>query len=67
MDANKEDKEAKVSKTGLDTSHANSGVWLVKVPHYISSQWKSCPGDLVAGHLDITRYIFRAGLSARHT
>ena len=55
MDMNKEEKG--VSKTGLDTSNANLGVWLVKVPQYVSSQWKNCPGGFLAGNLDITRYL----------
>ena len=37
-------------------SSASRGVWLVKVPKYISSRWDKCPGNITAGQLNITRY-----------
>lgn len=39
----------------LDMASASRGVWLVKVPKYISSRWDKCPGDIKAGHLSITK------------
>ena len=59
------DKESKLKKEkdgpviyekDLDMAGAGRGVWLVKVPKYISSRWDKCPGDIKAGHLSITKY-----------
>lgn len=55
MEAKKEKKEAAVYEKDLDISGASRGVWLVKVPKYISSRWEKCPGNVVAGHLNITK------------
>ncbi len=54
----KKEKEAVVYEKDLDISGASRGVWLVKVPKYISSRWEKCPGSAVAGHLNITKYAF---------
>ncbi|XP_054711515.1 general transcription factor IIF subunit 2-like [Uloborus diversus] len=39
----------------LDCSNASRGVWLVKVPKYISSLWEKAPPTSEAGRLKITR------------
>ena len=60
------DKESKLKKEkdgpliyekDLDMAGAGRGVWLVKVPKYISQRWDKCPGDIKAGHLSITKYV----------
>ena len=43
------------SGNNLDMSRSQRGVWLVKVPKYISNRWNKCPGDVDAGHLKITK------------
>lgn len=39
----------------LDVSAAGRGVWLVKVPKYLSEQWKKCPNGKDVGRLKIAR------------
>ena len=65
MDRDSKVKKEKDQKDGpviyekdLDMAGASRGVWLVKVPKYISSRWDKCPGDIKAGHLSITKYVF---------
>ncbi|CAG9863519.1 unnamed protein product [Phyllotreta striolata] len=41
----------------LDLSNANRGVWLVKVPKYVSERWEKAPGDMEVGKLKITKPI----------
>ncbi|XP_035218577.1 general transcription factor IIF subunit 2-like isoform X2 [Stegodyphus dumicola] len=43
------------SEKDLDCSNAARGVWLVKVPKYISSLWEKAPPLSEAGRLKITR------------
>lgn len=50
------DKDVIVYEKEMDMSSASRGVWLVKVPKYISSRWDKCPGNITAGQLNITRY-----------
>ena len=52
----KKDKAVVVFEKDLDMSSASRGVWLVKVPKYISNRWKKCPGNIEAGRLKITKY-----------
>nr|CAH0098520.1 unnamed protein product [Daphnia galeata] len=49
------DKDVIVYEKEMDMSSASRGVWLVKVPKYISSRWDKCPGNITAGQLNITR------------
>lgn len=39
----------------LDCSNAGRGVWLVKVPKYISQRWDKAPGNIEAGRLKIKK------------
>ncbi|XP_056645025.1 general transcription factor IIF subunit 2 [Diorhabda carinulata] len=39
----------------LDLSNANRGVWLVKVPKYVSERWEKAPGDMEVGKLKIAK------------
>lgn len=39
----------------LELSNAGRGVWLVKVPKYMSAAWSRAPGSLEVGRLRITR------------
>ena len=39
----------------LNTSHASRGVWLVKVPNYVSERWKKAKKDQELGKMRITR------------
>ncbi|KAF7997389.1 hypothetical protein HCN44_005666 [Aphidius gifuensis] len=39
----------------LDLSNASRGVWLVKVPKYISNKWEKAPGNIEVGKLKITK------------
>lgn len=39
----------------LDTSNAARGVWLVKVPNYLSERWKKAKKDQDLGKMRITR------------
>ncbi|GFO16489.1 general transcription factor iif subunit 2 [Plakobranchus ocellatus] len=39
----------------VDVSAAGRGVWLVKVPKYLSDQWKSCPPGTDVGNLKISK------------
>ena len=56
MDSKKKDKDVIVFEKDLDMSMASRGVWLVKVPKYISNKWDKCPGNIEAGRLKITKY-----------
>lgn len=55
MDSKKKDKEVIIYGNDLDMAGANRGVWLVKVPKYISSRWDKCKGNETAGTLHITK------------
>ena len=61
MDAKKKEKEKEkdrevvVYEKDLDMTSATRGVWLVKVPKYISSRWDKCPGNMEAGRLKISK------------
>uniref|UniRef100_A0A0B6Z555 TFIIF beta subunit N-terminal domain-containing protein n=1 Tax=Arion vulgaris TaxID=1028688 RepID=A0A0B6Z555_9EUPU len=39
----------------VDFSAAGRGVWLVKVPKYLSEQWKMCPNGTEVGKLKIPK------------
>ncbi|KAK3794083.1 hypothetical protein RRG08_042897 [Elysia crispata] len=39
----------------VDVSAAGRGVWLVKVPKYVSQQWKTCPPGTDVGKLKISK------------
>ncbi|CAL1545549.1 unnamed protein product [Lymnaea stagnalis] len=39
----------------VDFSAAGRGVWLVKVPKYLSEQWKTCPNGTDVGKLKISK------------
>ncbi|KAF6206338.1 hypothetical protein GE061_017570 [Apolygus lucorum] len=39
----------------LDLSNSARGVWLVKVPKYISNKWDKAPGNIEVGKLKITK------------
>lgn len=39
----------------LDLSNSGRGVWLVKVPKYISSRWEKAPGNIEVGKLKISK------------
>lgn len=39
----------------VDISAAGRGVWLVKVPKYLSDQWKKCPNGKDVGKLKISK------------
>ena len=56
MEAKKKEKDAVIYERDLDMNGAGRNVWLVKVPKYISSRWEKCPGNVIAGHLKITKY-----------
>ncbi len=51
-------KRKKPSDKDLDLNNANRGVWLVKVPKYISDRWESSTDGAELGQLRIAR---RAG------
>ena len=55
MDAKKKEKDVIVFEKDLDMTSSSRGVWLVKVPKYISSRWDKCPGNIEAGRLKITK------------
>jgi len=55
MDTKKKEKDVIVYEKDLDMSSASRGVWLVKVPKYISNKWDKCPGNIEAGRLNITK------------
>lgn len=39
----------------LDTENAVRGVWLVKVPKYLSEEWETLPAKSEVGRLKITK------------
>lgn len=58
MESKKEKKEKDVivsHELAVDMSSSSRGVWLVKVPKYISNRWDKCPGNIEAGRLKITK------------
>jgi len=55
MASNKPEKDVIVYEKDLDMSSSSRGVWLVKVPKYISNKWNKCPGNIDAGRLNITK------------
>ena len=40
----------------LDTSNATKGVWLIKVPNYLSDMWKEAEPNSDLGLMRITKY-----------
>lgn len=50
-----EAKETKIIDKELDLSNAGRGVWLVKVPKYISNKWEKAPGTIEVGKLKISK------------
>ncbi|XP_014245049.1 general transcription factor IIF subunit 2-like [Cimex lectularius] len=40
----------------LDLLNSGRGVWLVKVPKYISNRWEKAPGNVEVGKLKISRH-----------
>jgi TFIIF, beta subunit N-terminus len=54
----KKENDVVVFEKDVDMSSASRGVWLVKVPKYISKRWEKCPGNIEAGRLQITKSIF---------
>ena len=63
MDSKKKEKDVVVFEKDMDMAGATRGVWLVKVPKYISSRWEKCPGNITAGQLNITKSVFFMKLS----
>jgi len=55
MASNKPEKDVIVYEKDLDMSSSSRGVWLVKVPKYISNKWNKCPENVDAGRLKITK------------
>ncbi len=53
--AEKESKAKKPSDKEVDLSNCNRGVWLVKVPKYISERWEAGGGGKDVGKLQIIR------------
>lgn len=41
----------------LDVSNSSRGVWLVKVPKYISQKWEKAPGNVEVGKLRIAKSV----------
>lgn len=41
----------------LDVENATRGVWLVKVPKYMSSEWEKAKSKEEIGRLKITKYV----------
>jgi len=41
--------------TKMDISNANRGIWLVKVPKYLSTRWEKLPGDVDAAKLRVVK------------
>lgn len=66
MDSKKKEKEKEKEKDvvvyekDIDMAGASRGVWLVKVPKYISSRWDKCPGNITAGQLNIIKYVYKS-------
>ncbi|KAG8198511.1 hypothetical protein JTE90_017376 [Oedothorax gibbosus] len=54
-EAGSSSKKQKTAERELDCTNANRGVWLVKVPKYISSLWEQSQPLSEAGRLKITR------------
>ncbi|XP_028128657.1 general transcription factor IIF subunit 2 [Diabrotica virgifera virgifera] len=51
---NKMSKDTHIDRD-LDLSNANRGVWLVKVPKYVSERWEKASGDMEVGKLKISK------------
>lgn len=43
------------SSSEMDIVNASRGVWLVKVPKYISNEWEKAPSMSEIGRLKITK------------
>ena len=41
----------------LDTSNATKGVWLIKVPNYLSDMWKEAEPNSDLGIMRISSYV----------
>ncbi|XP_037078085.1 general transcription factor IIF subunit 2-like [Pollicipes pollicipes] len=44
-----------IQEHSVDCSNAARGVWLVKVPKYISERWQAAPGNIEVGRLKIVK------------
>ena len=42
----------------LDTSNATKGVWLIKVPNYLSEMWKEAEPNSDLGLMRISSYVY---------
>lgn len=42
----------------LDTTAAAEGVWLVKVPNYLSQAWSKSSPDQLLGTLTVGKYVY---------
>jgi len=51
----KDEKEKPPIDRDLDLSNCGRGVWLVKVPKYISKRWEKSPSDMDVGKLKISK------------
>lgn len=51
----KDDKDKPQVDKELDLSNAGRGVWLVKVPKYISNKWEKAPSNMDVGKLRISK------------
>ncbi|KAL4220343.1 General transcription factor IIF subunit 2 [Mactra antiquata] len=55
MSSNQEDSSTSRQVREVDLTAAGRGVWLVKVPKYLSEKWKKASGKCEVGRLKITR------------
>lgn len=53
-------KKARAEARRLDTAQAARGLWLVKVPNYLSEAWEKAGQDDCVGVLKVTRYVHAA-------
>ena len=56
MATKKVDGTVSISDKVVDMTKSQRGVWLVKVPKYISKKWNKCTGNTDIGCLNLTRY-----------
>ena len=54
--SSKKSGKSKQSARELDTSNATKGVWLIKVPNYLSDMWKEAEPNSDLGLMRITSY-----------
>lgn len=55
MSSNGTPKEKSKNKGDVELTHTNRGVWLVKVPKYISDRWEKAPANTEVGKLKIKK------------